>query len=130
MTHAEILTAIYTKLSGTAGLPQKIYQNVKALTIIEAEYLEIYIMPLPSENQAFSGVERKSGLIQVNVVVGIEKGTIRPAQIADLILSSFKQGTTISAGLKVSRPSYVSAGIIDGVRFVVPVTIQYQNLSS
>ena len=129
MTQTEILTAIYTKLSTTAGLPQKIYQNVKAPTTIEAEYLEVFVMPLPSENQAFGGVERKSGLIQINVVVGIEKGTIRPAQIADLILAAFKQGTVIATGLKVSRPSYVSAGIKDGVRYVVPVTIQYQNLS-
>lgn len=130
MTQTEILTAIYTKLSGITGLPQKIYQNVKAPATIEAEYLEIYIMPLPSENQAFSGIERKSGLIQINIVVEVEKGTIRPAQIADLILTAFKQGTVISSGLKVSRPSYVSAGIIDGVRYVVPVTIKYQNLSS
>lgn len=130
MNQFDILTAIYTKLSATADLPQKIYQNVKAPTIMESEYLEIFVLPLPSENQAFSGVERKSGLIQINVVVGIEKGTIRSAQIADLILAAFKQGTVISSGLKVSRPSYVSAGIKDGVRYVVPVTIQYQNLAS
>lgn len=130
MTQTEMLTAIYTKLSGTAGLPQKIYQNVKAPATLDGEYLEIFVMPLPSENQAFGGVERKSGLIQVNVVVGLEKGTIRPAQIADLILTAFKQGTVISSGLKVSRPSYVSQGIKDGVRYVVPVTIQYQNLAS
>ena len=107
-----------------------IYQNVKALSTMESEYLEIFVMPLPIENQAFGYVERKSGLIQINVVVALEKGTIRPAQIADKILTAFKQGTVISAGLKVSRPSYVSAGIKDGVRYVVPVTIQYQNLSS
>lgn len=130
MTQTEILTAIFTKISGISTIPQKIYQNVKAPTTMESEYLEIFVLPLPSENQAFSGVERKSGLIQINVVVALEKGTIRPAQIADLILAAFKQGTVIATGLKVSRPSYVSAGIKDGVRYVVPVTIQYQNLSS
>ncbi len=130
MTHEAILTAIFTKLSATANLPQKIYENVKPPAVIASEYLEVFMLPLPSENQAFGGVERKSGLIQVNVVVGLEKGTIRPAQIADLILTAFKQGTVISSGLKVSRPSYVSQGIKDGVRYVVPVTIQYQNLSN
>ena len=138
MNQSDILTAIYTKLSSTANLPQKIYQNVKAPATMESEYLEIFVMPLPIENQAFGGVENKSGLIQINVVVALEKGTIRPAQIADLILAAFKQGTVISSGLKVSRPSYVSAGIMSnqavGInadnRYILPVTIRYQNLSS
>lgn len=129
MTYEAIYTAILTKLSATTGLPQKIYENVKPPTTIESEYLEIYIMPLPSNSYTFNYGEYKSGLIQINVVVELYKGTIRPAQIADLIIVAFKNGTVITAGLKVSKPSYASAGMIDDVRYIVPVTIQYENLT-
>lgn len=130
MTNTQIYTSIFTKISSIADMPTKIYQNVKPPIETPSEYLEIFVMPLPNETHAFDGVERKAGLIQINVVVELNKGEIYPLGIADLILAAFKQGTTIASGLKVSRPPYVSAGLKDGVRFVVPVTIQYQNLSS
>lgn len=129
MTQTDIFTAIYTKLSAVDNLPQKIYENVKPPTTIEAEYLEIYIMPLPSETYTFNYGESKSGLIQVNVVVELYAGTIRPAQITDLILAAFKNGTVIVAGLKVSKPPYASPGMPDDVRYIVPITIQYENLT-
>jgi hypothetical protein len=130
MTLTEIYTAVYAKIAATASLPTKIYENVKPPAETPSEYLEIFIMPLPNENQAFSYVERKAGLIQINVVVELQKRSIRPAQIADLILAAFKNGTVISSGLKVSRPSYSSAGIKDENRYIIPITIQYENIST
>ena len=128
MTQTKIITAIYTKISTTPNLPQKVYENVP--TDASGEYLEIFLMPLPNQAQTFNGGELKSGLMQINVVVPTKTGTIRANQIVDLLLQSFKNGTKITEHLRVSRPSYASGGITDELRYVIPITIQYQNMSS
>lgn len=128
MTQTEIITAIFTKVSSTPNLPQKVYENVP--TDASGEYLEIFLMPLPNQVQTFSGGELKSGLVQINVVVPTKSGIMRANEIVDILLEAFKNGTKISEHLRVSKPSYASSGIIDELRYVVPVTIQYQNMSA
>ena len=128
MTQTEIITAIYTKISSTPNLPQKVYENVP--TDASGEYLEVFLMPLPNQTQTFNGGELKSGLVQINVVVPTKTGTIRAAEVVDLLLETFKNGTKITEHLKVSRPSYASSGITDELRYIIPVTIQYQNMSA
>ena len=128
MTQTQIITAIYTKVSSTPHLPQKVYENVP--TDASGEYLEIFLMPLPNLVQTFNGGELKSGLIQINVVVPTKTGIIRANEIVDMLLAAFKNGTNISEHLRVSRPSYASSGITDDIRYIVPVTIQYKNLSA
>ena len=128
MTQTKIITAIYTKISSTPNLPQKVYENVP--TDASGEYLEIFLMPLPNQAQTFNGGELKSGLVQINVVVPTKTGTITATEVVDLLLETFKNGTKITEHLKVSKPSYASNGITDELRYIIPVTIQYQNMSA
>jgi hypothetical protein len=125
MTNEAILNAVFTKLASLGGLPQILYPNRKYSTP-PTEYIAVSVMPIPTATYSFDYGELKSGLIQCNVVVPVDVGAIKGAQIADKIITALKNGTVISGELKVSKPPYASSGIVDGASYIVPVTIQYR----
>lgn len=129
MTHNAILSAIYTKLSSVAGIPTVLYPNITYATPPE-EYLRVAVMPLPTETVTYDNGELQYGLFQVDCVTRDGIGEIKAAEYAELIISSFKNGTVISGGLKVTRAPFAGAGFNNGAgRYVIPVTVRYSNLN-
>jgi hypothetical protein len=125
MTNEAILNAVFSKLASLGGLPAILYPNRKYSTP-PTEYIAVSVMPIPTTTYSFDYGELKSGLIQCNVVVPIDVGVIKGAQIADTIITAMKNGTVIGGDLKVSKPPYSSGAIIDGASYIIPVTIQYR----
>lgn len=129
MTRTDILKAIYTKLSTVTGLPQIVYPNVAVTPA--GDYLKVFVMPAETLIEIFDGGVFKYGIIQINCVTPDKIGEIKAAEYADKILYAFKNGTIISGGLKVHKPSYVSMGMNDGAgKYIIPVTIRYRILDS
>lgn len=131
MTHTEILTAIYTKLSTATRLPAIAYPNVAFDTTNKSEWLQVFIMPLPTETFSFGAGKDKGGLIQINCVVKINVGELAASRIADKILELFPIKSNIATGLKVDKEPYASAGMkIDDNLYVIAVTVTYRLLEN
>ena len=134
MSHTEILTAIYTKIStipniGTVLYPNRKYPN-STMTVLPDSYVQVYVMPVPSATATFDGGITQSGLIQCDCVIKVDIGEIKAAQMADIILSALKNGTVISGNLRVNKPPYASGGIVVGNgTYKIPVTIQYRDIA-
>lgn len=126
MTHDALLTAIYTKLGTISGLPAIFYPNVKRPATIPSEYVAVYTIPAPTETKTIDGVEYQYGIIQIDCVTLSSVGEIKASQLAQKILTAFKNGTVISGGLRVHKPSYASGGMQMDGHYKIPVTVRYQ----
>lgn len=129
MTHDALLTSIYTKLLSISGLPKIIPPNRKSEDIVtnpSDDYIQAFVIPAPTETKTIDGVEYQYGFFQVDCVTTVNKGEIKIAAIAQKILTSFKNGTVISGGLRVHKPSYASGGMQMDGHYKIPVTVRYQ----
>jgi len=131
MTHTEILSSIYTKLSTASGLPAIAYPNVAFDATNKSEWLQVFIMPLPTETFSFGAGKDKGGLIQINCVVKINVGELAASRIADKVLALFPIKSHIVTNLKVDKEPYVSAGMkTDDNLYIIPITITYRLLEN
>lgn len=125
MTHAALLTAIYTKIGTIAGLPAIAYPNVNFTPT--GDYVAAYVLPAETVNECIDGGIYKSGVIQIDCVTADKVGELKAARYADLIISAFPVGTVITAGVTVNRPTYASGGMATGDgHYKIPVTIRYR----
>jgi len=129
MTNETILTSVFTKLSTISGLPKIFYPNI-TYTTIPSEYIAMYVIPAPTENASIDGCEYQYGIIQIDCITLDGIGAINASKLADKIITAFKVGTVITAGLTVHKPSYASGGMNTGDgHYKVPVTIRYKSYS-
>jgi hypothetical protein len=129
MTHTQVLTDIYTKISSISGLPTVLYPNRK-YTTTPNEFIRVSVMPLKSLNATIDGGILLGGLIQFDCVVLADGGEIKAAQIADRVIAAFGVGSKIGDTLKVIKPSYTSGGMsYNDSHYVIAVTAEYKALS-
>jgi hypothetical protein len=128
MAHDTFLRAVYAYAESISGLPDIFYPNVNQGTI-PSEYLKINVMPVPTATIGVKTVKIRSGLIQITVVTKDNIGELRAATIAQLVMTAFARGTTLSDGTRISKEPYASAGFNDGKgHYHMPVTIQYESM--
>jgi len=131
MTHTEIIASVFTKLSTSSGLPAIAYPNVAFDATNKSEWLQVFIMPLPTETFSFGAGKDKGGLIQINCVVKINVGELAASRIADKVLALFPIKNVISSGIYVDKEPYASAGMkTDDNLYIVAVTVQYRILEA
>lgn len=76
-----------------------------------------------------SGFNRHQGLFQIDVMWPLNAGETEPKEIAGAIIAQFKRGTEFTREgllIRIPEPPSVAPALIDGVSYMVPITIRYQ----
>lgn len=76
-----------------------------------------------------TGFNRHQGLFQIDVMWPLDSGEVAPKEIAGQIIAHFKRGTEFTREgllIRIPEPPSVAPALVDGVSFMIPVTIRYQ----
>ena len=126
MTHTELLESIYTHLQTDATLPQIAFPNVQFDSTTLTSWLQVNVMPLPTQTLGYGATQDIGGLIQVTCIVKQDVGELACSRIADKVLQLFPIKSEITSGLKVDREPYASGGYSIDTLYKIAVTIQYR----
>jgi hypothetical protein len=76
-----------------------------------------------------SGFNRHQGLFQIDVMWPLDAGEVAPKEIAGAIIANFKLGTEFTREdllIRIPAPPSVAPALIDGVSYMIPITVRYQ----
>jgi hypothetical protein len=127
-TFLDISSALDSRMAGITTHPIA-WENTVYVPVVGSAYLRPSILPVSSEQSGLgdSGLDEHLGIYQVDVYSEAGKGRRGAELDADDVADHFKRGTSLTYNGVVVRlgDTSRSAGIIDGDRFVISVSINY-----
>jgi len=92
-------------------------------------YLRPTLLPAPTQQAGLgnTGLDEYQGIYQVDIFAAVGGGRASAEAQADLIGDHFKRGTSLTSAGTIVRLRDVSrtAGIVDGDRFAIAISINY-----
>lgn len=128
MINKKIHAAFYSAIENSSILPVA-YPNVEFSG--SPPFLDCTMLPAETDSAGLN-IDIHTGLFQCSVVVEIGEGEIDALDYADQILALFPRNTSFTYdGIKIwlEMSGYVSAGVIGGNKYSLPVTIPYKVLN-
>ena len=126
---ASISAALDGRLNTLASLPPVAWQNVAYEPTSGVLYLRPTLLPAPTQQAGLgdAGLDENQGIYQIDIFAAVGGGRGVAEAQADLISDHFKRGTSLtSAGTNVRlRDVSRTAGIVDGDRFAISISINY-----
>lgn len=124
----DISSALDNHMSGITSYPIA-WENTVYTPIIGGTFFKPSILPVSTEQAGLgsAGLDEHIGIYQVDVYTEAGKGRRDSELNADAVANHFKRGTSLTYNGIVVRLGDISrsAGIIDGDRYVVSVSINY-----
>tara|TARA_R110000824_G_scaffold96537_4_gene231128 strand:+ start:5322 stop:5735 length:414 start_codon:yes stop_codon:yes gene_type:complete len=124
----DISSALDGHMNGITSYPIA-WENTVYTPIIGGNYFRPSILPASTEQAGLgsAGLDEHIGIYQVDVYTEAGKGRRGAEFNADAVADHFKRGTSLTYNGVVVRlgDTSRSAGIIDGDRFVISVSINY-----
>ncbi len=117
-------------LTFTPALPVS-YPNISFSPPASGKYLRARHLPNTTQQISLgsTGFNRHQGLFQIDVMWPLGVGETAPKEIAGKIIDHFKRGTEFtreSLLIRIPEPPSVAPALVDGVSYMVPVSIRYQ----
>ena len=130
MSIISIRAALETKLNTITPALSTAWENVPFTPVAGTPYQRVYLMTATPANPTMGdGYYREQGIFQVSLFYPLQTGTLTAATRANLIQTTFKRGTSMTAGgitVIVGNTPEISQGRVDGDdRFHIPVKIQW-----
>lgn len=126
---ASISAALDARLNAMAALPPVAWQNVSFTPTSGVLYLRPTLLPAPTVQAGLGdiGLDAYQGIYQIDIFAAVGGGRGLAEAQADLIGDQFKRGTSLTSGGISVRLRDVSrtAGIVDGDRFAISISINY-----
>jgi hypothetical protein len=122
--------ALEVKLNSISPAIDTAWENKKFQpSSTDRPYQRVYLLLAEPENPTLGdGFHRIIGILQVTLFYPLNTGSAAAATRAELIKTTFKRGTTMTAGgvvVKIDRTPEISPGRIDEDRFAIPVKIPF-----
>jgi hypothetical protein len=132
MSQAQIELALFDKLETIkASLPTIYYPNSPNKNKPNpptGEHIRVSILNAGTNALGIATTDQTLGIMQCLVLVKDGTGTIRAAQIADLILSAFARNTLLSNNVRIDKTGSVGVGFTLDWWYMLPVSINYQQI--
>lgn len=133
MSQAEIELALFDKLEAVkASLPTIYYPNSLnngKPNPPTGEHIRVSILNAGTNALGIATTNQTLGLMQCSIFVKDGTGTVRAAQIADLILSAFARNTVLSNNVRIDKTGSVNTGFTENGWYMLPVTVPYQQIT-
>ena len=133
MSQSQIELALFDKLEAIkATLPTIYYPNSTHKNKPNpptGEHIRVSVLSAGTNAIGIASTNQNVGILQCSIYVKDGTGTIRAAQIADLILSAFARNTLLSNNVRIDKQGSVNTGFsVDGW-YHLPVSISYQQIT-
>lgn len=132
MSQAQIELALFDKLETIkASLPTIYYPNSLnngKPNPPTGEHIRVSILNAGTNALGIATTDQTLGIMQCLVLVKDGTGTVRAAQIADLILSAFARNTLLSNNVRIDKTGSVGVGFTQDGWYMLPVSINYQQI--
>ena len=132
MSQAQIELALFDKLEAIkASLPTIYYPNSPNKNKPNpptGEHIRVSILNAGTNAIGIATTDQTLGIMQCLVLVKDGTGTVRAAQIADLILSAFARNTLLSNNVRIDKTGSVAVGFTQDGWYMLPVSIPYQQI--
>jgi hypothetical protein len=129
MSLASVRIALESKLNAMTPTLSTAWENVPFTPVTGTPYQRAYLMPATPANPTMGdGYYREQGIFQVSLFYPLQAGPVTAAARAILIQTTFKRGTSMTAGgitVIVGNTPEISQGRVDGDRWHIPVKIQW-----
>jgi hypothetical protein len=126
---ANISSALDARLNTLASSPPVAWQNITYTPLSGVLYLRPTLLPAPTQQAGLgdNGLDEYQGIYQIDIFAAVGGGRGTAEAKADLISDHFKRGTSlVSSGTYVRlRDVSRSAGVVDGDRFAISISIKY-----
>ena len=125
-TETDILTAIFTKLDDTNVAPGA-WPNVPYDG--ETPYVRYHSLPAGVESIGLSGIDFRTGLVQVDCVVDAGVGMIAASTLADEVIAAFPRNTKLVSGsttVMINQACFVGPGMQEPDHYFIPISIPYE----
>jgi hypothetical protein len=132
MSQAQIELALFDKLEAIkATLPTIYYPNSPNKNKPNpptGEHIRVSVLNAGTNALGIATTDQTLGIMQCLVLVKDGTGTVRAAQIADLILSAFARNTLLSNNVRIDKTGSVAVGFTQDGWYMLPVSIPYQQI--
>lgn len=129
MSIAKIRQALEIQLATVTPPIHTVAENASYTPTAGAPYQRVSLIPADTLNPTFGDkFRREQGILQVTLCYPTGGGSGDAMAQAELIRAAFPRGSSFTAGgvtVQIDRTPSVSAGIIDGDRYCVPVRVRY-----
>lgn len=133
MSQAQIELALFDKLESISGTLPTIYYpnspNKNKANPPTGEHIRVTLLRADTIPVGIATTNQTTGILQCSVYVKDGTGTIRAAQIADLILSAFARNTVLSNNVRIDKTGSVNTGFTQDGWYHLPVSISYQQIT-
>ena len=133
MSQAEIELALFDKLESISGTLPTIYYpnspNKNKANPPTGEHIRVTLLRADTIPVGIATTDQTLGLMQCSIFVKDGTGTVRAAQIADLILSAFARNTVLSNNVRIDKTGSVNTGFTQDGWYMLPVTVPYQQIT-
>lgn len=92
-------------------------------------YLRASLLRAPTRTVGIAAWDEHTGILQVDVVYGLQNGELKPLQVADSVADWFKRGTRLVNGLvqvDVYESPSIASAVPDGTYSAIPVSVRYR----
>lgn len=133
MSQAQIELALFDKLETIkASLPTIYYSNSLnngKPNPPTGEHIRVSLLRGDTVPIGLATTDQTLGIMQCSIFVKDGTGTVRAAQIADLILSAFARNTVLSNNVRIDKTGSVNTGFTENGWYMLPVTVPYQQIT-
>jgi hypothetical protein len=130
MSQVTIRKALEKRLAAMSPALVTVYENTEYTPVAGTAYQRANLLPAEPDNSAMGGTYYlEQGLFQVTLCYPQKVGPNAAQARAELLKTQFKRGTTMEeSGLTVivMRTPTIMPAYIEGDRYCIPVSIQYQ----
>ncbi len=128
MSTVSIRQALEAAVNGISPTISTAWENVPFKPVAGTNYQAIWVKFANPENNEYGSVHRELGFMQVDLMYGLETGTLASQLRAELIRTTFFRGASfVKDGVTViinATPSIID-GHVDGDRYKTIIRIQF-----
>lgn len=129
MTLTAIRAALETALSALTPALASAWENTVFTPVSGTAYQRVTLVMATPDDGEIGGPHIEMGFLQVDLCYPQGRGAAEAAARADLIKSSFRKGTSLTASgvtVLIAATPNVLAPALEGERFVLPVRIPFR----
>jgi hypothetical protein len=122
-------TILSTWAAGRVPALRVAWDNVPFTTATGETYLRAYMLPAATISTSFGGADHDyRGIFQVTVAAPVDSGSGVALGIAEEVIALYPNNliTATTPPVQIVKPPSIATAMVDGVSFVVPVSITYR----
>lgn len=129
MSMIKVRAALETAIDAMSPALATAWENVPYTPVPGTPYQSVHLKPTRPDFQEIGPNYTERGFVQISLFYPLEAGSGAATTRAGLIQTAFYTGRTMTSGgvnTMVSSPPEIGPAMVDGDRFMVPVTIYWR----